>query len=143
MKKLKIVNENFTKTTDGMETVAFVTVRIAVNLMFDDTLPTERELIEAALENFLDHPAIQDIGELEHACESILLEAPACPFHCEACENKRYLIATRDDGREAVERCDACCADDVTDVEAATLARADGILCSTTYPCVLTPEEAN
>ena len=53
---------------------------------------------------------------------------------CIACGDKRYLISDRDDGRPAVERCDACAyfGDDdprtLSDTGAAKLARNDGIV---------------
>ncbi|MGY4434930.1 hypothetical protein ACVWWO_007407 [Bradyrhizobium sp. F1.13.1] len=54
---------------------------------------------------------------------------------CEACNNKAYLICTRSDGRRAVERCDMCAADCLSDEQAAILARYDGIACAESYPC--------
>lgn len=60
---------------------------------------------------------------------------------CPACGGKRYLISTRDDGREAVERCDNCAwyGDNdprtISDIDAAKLAQADGMDCESTYPC--------
>ena len=56
---------------------------------------------------------------------------------CEVCENKRYLIATRlsDDNRRAIERCDSCVSELLDDLQAASLARTDGINCDSTYPC--------
>ncbi len=57
--------------------------------------------------------------------------------NCEICENKRYLIATRlsDDNRRAIERCDSCVSELLDDMQAAALARADGIQCDSDYPC--------
>lgn len=56
---------------------------------------------------------------------------------CSVCFGKRYIIAERDDGRFAVERCDGCSAQDITDSDAAKLAQADGIACASSYPCIL------
>jgi hypothetical protein len=62
---------------------------------------------------------------------------------CPICHGKRYLIATRDDGRQAIERCDECQwfgendPRNKSDEDAAQWARADGIKCGTTYPCYL------
>lgn len=62
-------------------------------------------------------------------------------FPCSTCGDKRYLICTRSDGRKAVERCDTCQAPDTfSDEDAAALAQADGIKCSSRYPCVLVRE---
>lgn len=57
---------------------------------------------------------------------------------CGVCGDKKYLISRRDDGRLAVERCDTC-QDPATfsDEQAAILAQADGVKCSSVYPCVL------
>lgn len=57
--------------------------------------------------------------------------------NCDICGNKRYLIATRlsDYDRRAIERCDSCASDILTDIQAAVLARADGINCDSDYPC--------
>jgi CRISPR/Cas system-associated protein Cas10 (large subunit of type III CRISPR-Cas system) len=63
---------------------------------------------------------------------------------CEVCNDKRYIKVVRDDGREAIERCDFCSffGDNdprtLRDEDAAFLARSDGIQCATEYPCVLT-----
>jgi hypothetical protein len=52
---------------------------------------------------------------------------------CIACGDKQYLISVQDDGRQAIERCDACAyfGDDdprtLSDTDAAKLARDDGI----------------
>jgi hypothetical protein len=56
--------------------------------------------------------------------------------NCLVCNDKRYIIAERDDGREAVEACDACNSNN-TDEQAALSARADGIDCDRIYPCVV------
>lgn len=56
---------------------------------------------------------------------------------CTICEDKRYIIADRDDGRKAVERCDNCADGILSDMQAAILARYDGIRCEEAYPCYL------
>jgi hypothetical protein len=54
----------------------------------------------------------------------------------------RYIISIRDDGRAAVEACDACRdQNSFSDEDAARLAVADGIKCSPEYPCVLLNQE--
>lgn len=55
---------------------------------------------------------------------------------CEVCSGKVYLIAERDDGRRAVERCDAC-AGNLSDEQAAILARYDGIPAAEEHPHVV------
>jgi hypothetical protein len=55
---------------------------------------------------------------------------------CEVCNDKAYLICTRADGRRAVERCDQCASDTLSDEQAAILARYDGE-CAESYPCYL------
>lgn len=60
---------------------------------------------------------------------------------CDCCGGKRYLIATRDDGIVAIERCDNCSwfgendKRTIFDEDAAELARRDGIACAAVYPC--------
>ena len=56
---------------------------------------------------------------------------------CPACGGKAYFVAERSDGREAIERCDVCAVDVLSDEQAAVLARHDGIACEETYPCYL------
>jgi hypothetical protein len=56
---------------------------------------------------------------------------------CDTCHDKRYLIVERADGREAIERCDAC-ALDITDAGAAILAARDGYLTALAYPFTMT-----
>lgn len=58
---------------------------------------------------------------------------------CEVCKGKRYVIATRDDGWQAVESCDECSTgvEGFVDTDAAILAREDGIRCAADYPCYL------
>ena len=62
---------------------------------------------------------------------------------CECCDGKRYLVCTRDDGREAIERCDNCAwfgANDrrtLWDEDAAKLAAKDGFICDSVYPCII------
>jgi hypothetical protein len=136
MTTITITKEQFTETTDGLETVAYVAVRIPVGLIFDE-LPSEDELIRAALANFLDHPAVSSASDLQLYTDSITLEAPRT-WRCAVCQDKQYLISTRDDGRKAVERCDACSKDILTDEAAAELAIVlDGVQCSKTYPCII------
>jgi len=57
---------------------------------------------------------------------------------CQFCQDKRYVISERDDGRLAIERCDACSSTDserpISDCDASLLARANGIRCETNYP---------
>jgi hypothetical protein len=53
---------------------------------------------------------------------------------CDVCNGKRYLICTRSDGRRAIERCDECASDCLSDEQAAILARHDGIDCAESYP---------
>lgn len=61
---------------------------------------------------------------------------------CHICGGEKYLIITRDDGFDAVERCDECFG--VPDDEgAAELARADGIACMNNYPCYVTGRLSN
>jgi len=59
---------------------------------------------------------------------------------CTICNDKRYLICERSDGRKAVERCDAC-APQWSDAHAAYVARMNGIACEAKYPCYLTVRE--
>jgi hypothetical protein len=54
---------------------------------------------------------------------------------CVVCHGKRYLVCTRMDGRKAIERCDECSTDTLTDEDAAKLAQQDGIECEPEYPC--------
>ena len=57
---------------------------------------------------------------------------------CMECKNKRYTIRLRsEDNRLAVERCDECSSEILTDEQAAILARYDGVKCSEEYPCYL------
>ena len=63
---------------------------------------------------------------------------------CEICNDKKYLVCLRcEDGREAIERCDACqwYGDDdsrtLSDEDVVTFARADGIACFSDYPCYI------
>jgi hypothetical protein len=62
---------------------------------------------------------------------------------CEVCNGKRYLVCSRDDGREAIERCDNCAwfgSNDkrtLWDEDAAKLATADGFVCDTSYPYIV------
>jgi len=53
---------------------------------------------------------------------------------CAVCNDAHYLICERDDGCDAVERCDAC-SDNFSDEEAAVWARIDGVKCALRYPC--------
>jgi hypothetical protein len=56
---------------------------------------------------------------------------------CNVCNGKAYLICTRSDGRKAVERCDECAMNCLSDEQAAILARYDGIDCAESYPCIV------
>lgn len=56
---------------------------------------------------------------------------------CPECEGKRYLVATRDDGRIAIERCDACSSHLFSDEDAAILAIRDGYDVRRQYPCIV------
>jgi|SRR5579871_6703097 len=57
------------------------------------------------------------------------------------CDGRGWIVSERDDGRRAVERCDACAILN-TDEEAARIATPT-IRCSPSYPCVLDePTEA-
>lgn len=62
---------------------------------------------------------------------------------CPVCLGKRYLVSTRDDGREAIERCDECAwyGDDdprtLHDTDAAKLAAKDGFVTDPDYPCII------
>jgi len=58
--------------------------------------------------------------------------APLCPI----CSNRRWVVSERSDGRRAVERCDSCSMP-LADTDAAKLAQAAGVQCSSTYPCIL------
>lgn len=62
---------------------------------------------------------------------------------CEACNNHRYIIALRDDGRKAIEACDSCASHILPDDKAAAIARWDGIDCNETYPCYLKDQSYN
>lgn len=64
----------------------------------------------------------------------------AKPDFCSVCGGKRYLISERDDGRRAVERCDTCSADTMTDSRAALLAVQDGVFCAADYPFYVSEE---
>jgi hypothetical protein len=57
---------------------------------------------------------------------------------CKVCNDKRYLVSERADGTVAIETCDECCCDVLTDTQAAILARHDGIDCRLEYPCYVT-----
>lgn len=52
------------------------------------------------------------------------------------CFGRGWLIATRSDDRDAVERCDACQAFE-SDEAAAKAANEAGTKCLTEYPCLL------
>jgi hypothetical protein len=60
---------------------------------------------------------------------------------CKVCKGKRYVISRRDDGKDAVERCDECSwhgendPRTMWDEDAAKLAQAAGIDCDGAYPC--------
>jgi hypothetical protein len=62
---------------------------------------------------------------------------------CSVCKGKGYLISTRADGREAVERCDECQwfgendPRNKFDEDAAKWAQEDGIKCLPNYPCLV------
>ncbi len=62
---------------------------------------------------------------------------------CEICYGKRYLVSTRDDGHQAIERCDECQwfgendPRNKSDEDAARWAQADGIDCLAEYPCLV------
>ena len=60
--------------------------------------------------------------------------------NCIECENKRYLVCKRDDGFLAVERCDECTANYLSDEEVARLALRDGVECRLSYPCYLSTD---
>jgi hypothetical protein len=60
---------------------------------------------------------------------------------CTTCNGQTYLVRERDDGRQAIERCDACAAGVLSDEQAAILARHDGIQCSERYPCVISAKQ--
>lgn len=63
-------------------------------------------------------------------------------YTCPDCENQRWIISTRSDGRDAVEACDSCRDPDrFDDEDAADLARAAGIKCESTYPCYVLKED--
>jgi len=59
---------------------------------------------------------------------------------CPICNGKCYIIATRDDGRVAVERCDTCCMRWLSDLDAARLALSDGIKCKIGHPAYVEEE---
>lgn len=59
------------------------------------------------------------------------------PKACQACGDKLYIVSRRDDGRLAVEACDACSYGILSDEGAAAIARKDGIECATAYPYVV------
>ena len=63
-------------------------------------------------------------------------------FICNVCKGKRYLVCELTDGRKAIERCDTCSADTMTDADAATRACEDGYRATLTYPFIVleTPE---
>lgn len=55
---------------------------------------------------------------------------------CGVCKGKRYLLVERSSGAQAIERCDACQREKLSDMDAAVLAQADGIKCdASAYPC--------
>jgi len=57
---------------------------------------------------------------------------------CEVCRGLRYIEAERDDGRMAIEACDACTAGTgFRDAEAAKAATAAGYVCDPTYPFII------
>lgn len=56
---------------------------------------------------------------------------------CGVCNGNSYIVCNRSDGRQAIERCDACSSSFLSDEQAAALARRDGIECDDTYPCYL------
>lgn len=63
--------------------------------------------------------------------------------YCQSCHGLRYIIALRsEDGMHAIERCDECSEDVLSDEDAAQLARRDGISCYTSYPCYLHDQES-
>ena len=62
---------------------------------------------------------------------------------CKACDDKTWFVATRSEGRLAIERCDACSEETLTDMDAAKLAQAEGIRCSLEYPCYLEGEDGH
>lgn len=57
--------------------------------------------------------------------------------NCHVCDDLKFIVSERDDGRLAVERCDDC-SGQLNDEEAAVIARAHGIDCALTYPCYVT-----
>ena len=59
---------------------------------------------------------------------------------CVMCDSKRYLVCIHDNGFLAVERCDECTANYLTDAEVARIALNDGIECRLTYPCYLSTD---
>jgi len=59
---------------------------------------------------------------------------------CDVCQGDRYLFSVRDDGLVAIERCDACSADTMSDEDAAKLAQATGVVCASRYPCYVTSD---
>jgi hypothetical protein len=63
--------------------------------------------------------------------------APKDPQACPTCQGKSYIVCERSDGKRAIERCDACSANCLSDQQAATLARHDGIKCAESYPCFI------
>ena len=56
---------------------------------------------------------------------------------CPTCGGSAYVVVERDDGTRAVERCDTCAANCLTDERAAILARHDGIDCAETPPYLI------
>lgn len=56
---------------------------------------------------------------------------------CHVCDDLKFIVSERDDGQLAVERCDDC-SSQLTDQQAATIARSYGIDCAFTYPCYVT-----
>ncbi len=57
---------------------------------------------------------------------------------CSICDNKRYIMSDRLDDYgnqiQAIERCDNCASEVLTDQQAAILARYDGYQVSEVYP---------
>jgi hypothetical protein len=97
-----------------------VQVSIPVSLIFD-AKPTLAEMRKAAIENFLDHPAIKPgaDGERDHDVELYLdyvgnlADKLDLTHVCEACDGKGWVLAD-----DRIYRCESC---EVFDTDAAAV----------------------
>jgi hypothetical protein len=91
-----------------MEYIAYVSVSIPIGIAFDGK-PKKAEKRRAALENFLDHPALESADDLEHYIDEISYEkTPDNGQSCEACGGEGWILANNDVHGLRIERCDTC-----------------------------------